>query len=276
VSSLAPGESLLLVGNRPAFELRYGAMLHYAGKFSGQFNNAGEQITLVDGAGLTIVGVTFDDENGWPTEPDGNGPTLELANPDADPTTPAAWTSGAVGGSPGSWTDPRTPRSIDVDDNGTVDGMHDGLIIVRYMFEIRDEPLTHGALGNGAQRTDPAEIAAYLGTVLPLVLDVDEDTSVRGMTDGVLLLRYCFEFRGEPLTHGALGDGAQRTDPAEIAAYLEACCQAKSSSATTLDAKGEDDSPEAAMRSLRLRFHDKALEDFRPEDLGSLLARRRR
>ena len=44
----------------------------------------------------------YDDSSPWPTEPDGNGPTLELINPYLDNSLAASWTSSQNIGSPGS------------------------------------------------------------------------------------------------------------------------------------------------------------------------------
>ena len=62
--------------------------------------------------------------------------------------------------------------------------------------------------------------------------DVDLDATVGALTDGLLILRYLFQFTGAVLTQGALGPGAQRTDPAAIVAHLD-CLRA-----TLLDPDG--------------------------------------
>ena len=42
------------------------------------------------------------------------------------------------------------------------------------------------------------------------VLDVDGNELVEPLTDGLLLLRYQFGLRGQPLIEGAVGNGATR------------------------------------------------------------------
>ena len=42
--------------------------------------------------------------------------------------------------------------SLDVDGNGNADALSDGIILLRYLFGIRGEALTEGALGPNATR----------------------------------------------------------------------------------------------------------------------------
>jgi hypothetical protein len=78
------------------------------------------------------------------------------------------------------------------------------------------------------------------------MLDVDANGDADALTDGVLVLRYLFGFTGAALVQDALGPGAARTDPAEIAAFLDAfnpAAQAPSPmaplAASTADGTGE-------------------------------------
>lgn len=110
--------------------------------------------------------------------------------------------------------------SYDVDGDGSVGALTDGLLILRYLFGFSGSTLVTGALGAGATRTDPAAIAAFLGCLLGTMLDVDDNGSVGALTDGLLILRHLFGFSGATLTTGALGAGAMRTDPAALAAFM--------------------------------------------------------
>lgn len=51
---------------------------------------------------------------------------------------------------------------LDIDGNGTVDALTDGLLIIRYLFGIRDEFLINGAVGDGCSRCSIVEIENYL------------------------------------------------------------------------------------------------------------------
>ena len=68
-------------------------------------------------------------------------------------------------------TDPLDPSScgscgavLDVDLDGEVGALTDGLLIIRYMFGFTGETLVDGAMGSDAERT-PSEIEEYLGSL---------------------------------------------------------------------------------------------------------------
>ena len=109
-----------------------------------------------------------------------------------------------------------TNFSLDVDGNGKAEALSDGILAVRYLFGFRGSELTAGALGEGATRTEPAAIAEYLDEASQ-AMDVDGNGQADALTDGILMTRALFGFEGQPLTQGALGEGAQRTQPSAIA-----------------------------------------------------------
>ncbi|MHB1033246.1 MAG: lamin tail domain-containing protein [Pirellulales bacterium] len=104
VASLAPGQYVLVVGNRPAFESRYGAGLPVAGQYTGRLNNAGETIRLEDKFGVPVLEFAYKD--GWHPLTDTQGFSLTLVDPTADPATwgnQESWRpSRLAGGSPGT------------------------------------------------------------------------------------------------------------------------------------------------------------------------------
>jgi hypothetical protein len=67
------------------------------------------------------------------------------------------------------------------------------------------------------QGSPPAAAAALYCTS-----DADANGASDALTDALLIMRYLFGFSGSNLTDGAVAPDATRTDPAEIAAYLEA------------------------------------------------------
>jgi hypothetical protein len=116
VTSLGPGQRVLVVKSTAAMTARYGAGLSIAGEFANltALNNAGENIELADVNGVNFLDFTIDDAAPWPTTPDGGGPSLVKIDPLADPLT---WNDGASwrashlsGGSPG--TDDVLPASV--------------------------------------------------------------------------------------------------------------------------------------------------------------------
>jgi hypothetical protein len=110
--------------------------------------------------------------------------------------------------------------NIDIDGNGNYDALTDGLLIVRYLFGLNGASLTGGAIGPGATRTTPIEIAQYLDSI-KAQLDVDGNGNEDALTDGLMLTRYLFGLRGSSLISGAIGAGATRTTAAEIEAYIQ-------------------------------------------------------
>lgn len=121
--------------------------------------------------------------------------------------------------------------SLDIDADGEINATTDGLLVTRYMLGIRGTALTAGALGAAAARIAPADVAAYIAA--PCVqaaaqaacsLDIDGNGATSAATDGLLLMRYLVGLRGASLTAGALGAGATRTAPADIATYIATPC----------------------------------------------------
>jgi len=76
---LVPGEYIVVVQDRNAFEALYGSNINIVGQYSGRLDNAGERITLVDAIGRTIL--DFNYEDGWHSLTDGNGFSLTIINP---------------------------------------------------------------------------------------------------------------------------------------------------------------------------------------------------
>ena len=55
----------------------------------------------------------------------------------------------------------------DIDGNGSVDALTDGLLTLRYLFGLEGDTLMHGVVASDATRTSPAEIEAHLATLMP-------------------------------------------------------------------------------------------------------------
>ncbi len=93
---LAPNSFLVLVADQNAFENIYPQVNTILGDFgSGPqgfgLSGGGEQITLKNAEGTLIDIVEYDDKSPWPTEPDGDGPTLQLIDPALDNSLPESW-----------------------------------------------------------------------------------------------------------------------------------------------------------------------------------------
>ena len=110
--------------------------------------------------------------------------------------------------------------SLDIDRNGVVGPLTDGLLTIRHLFGFEGNALIQGAVGDGATVDLAEEISAQLEAIEP-ALDIDDDGSVGALSDGLLIIRHRFGFTGSALVSGALGTNANRTDPDEISAYIE-------------------------------------------------------
>ncbi len=106
--TLQPGERLLLVKNRAAFELRYGtgvSGLIAAEWLKGNLRDSGEEIRLLDRSGNPAFAFAYSDAPGWPVKADGKGAAMEYtgtAYTDADLGQSFYWQdSAAVNGTPG-------------------------------------------------------------------------------------------------------------------------------------------------------------------------------
>nr|HOD83861.1 lamin tail domain-containing protein [Phycisphaerae bacterium] len=80
VLTLEPGQYVLVVRNRAAFELRYGTQLNVAGQYGGGLDDGGETLALA-AFGRTLFSFTYNDSGSWPGRADGRGSSLEVVDP---------------------------------------------------------------------------------------------------------------------------------------------------------------------------------------------------
>ena len=133
VTSIGPGERLVVVEDTVAFHTRYGEITNVAGQWSGSLSNDSETITLsVDGS--IIQQFTYDDQ--WYPSTDGGGTSLVIvdANGELDLwNQKSGWShSGINGGSPGAGLG----RPGDVNGDGVFDSSD--LIAVLQAGEFED------------------------------------------------------------------------------------------------------------------------------------------
>ena len=105
ITNLGPGQRVLVVRNRAAFEAVHGVGLPIAGEFAdgSLLNNDGDRLKLEDSSNSTIVDFRYNDALPWPTAPDGLGPSLILIAPasNPDPSLAKNWRSSlALDGNP--------------------------------------------------------------------------------------------------------------------------------------------------------------------------------
>ncbi|MBT7983295.1 MAG: hypothetical protein HN584_12075 [Akkermansiaceae bacterium] len=75
------------------------------GEYTGQLDNGGENITLLDANGNIIESFRYNDKSPWPEAPDGNGPSLVRIAPEhrLSPELPSSWRPSVQdNGNPGS------------------------------------------------------------------------------------------------------------------------------------------------------------------------------
>jgi hypothetical protein len=79
-----------------------------------------------------------------------------------------AWSDDGVDGSAAGVFGQRfdVPPLLDIDGNGQITGLTDGLLVLRFLFGFTGVTLTSGAVGQGCTRCDSAEIVPYLRTLV--------------------------------------------------------------------------------------------------------------
>ncbi len=86
-----PAESyIVLVGNTAAFSNQFGFEPDVEWE-ARALSNSGEVVEMQDDLGNTVFSIEFGDRDPWPSEPDGNGPSLELCDLDDDYTLASSW-----------------------------------------------------------------------------------------------------------------------------------------------------------------------------------------
>lgn len=104
VTSLTPGARVLVVKNQTAFNARYGGGLPVAGQYTGNLDNGGERIQLLDAVNEEVLDFSYN--NSWYPMTDGLGFSLVVVDENAQPDNWGSRTqwriSGAVEGAPGA------------------------------------------------------------------------------------------------------------------------------------------------------------------------------
>jgi hypothetical protein len=102
----------------------------------------------------------------------------------------------------------RTTCNLDVDGDGRIGATTDGIMILRAMLGLSDSQISLGVANPNGTRTSPATIAQHIrGMLQNRALDLDQNTAVFAETDGVMLLRVLFGFRGSAVADGVYGFG---------------------------------------------------------------------
>ena len=109
--------------------------------------------------------------------------------------------------------------SWDIDNDGKVDALTDGLLILRFSFGQTGDSLINGAISTESNLS-LSEIETRLNA-MQSIADIDGNGVVDALTDGLLLLRYLFNVSDSSLIDGAIAINATRTSASDIQQYIE-------------------------------------------------------
>ena len=100
--TVVPAQSYLTwTRDDAAFVATYGGSQLMAEQYPGALDDAGEEVSLFDGARLVDT-VSYSPSAPWPAGADGGGHSIELTDVTADNADPASWVASSGSGSPGS------------------------------------------------------------------------------------------------------------------------------------------------------------------------------
>lgn len=98
---LNPREFLVLCQDLEKFQSHFRNIGTVVGDFQFGLDGSGEMLRLYNWAGESEDWVRYGDRSPWSSQPDGNGPTLELISTELDNNLPESWTSSKGHGTPG-------------------------------------------------------------------------------------------------------------------------------------------------------------------------------
>ena len=101
-TSLAANDYLVLTGTTDKFEQQFPAVTNHIGDFNFKLSSNGEIMRLYNADTILMDSVRYQITDPWPIAANGNGPSLELINPDSDNTLAASWTTYNFNGTPGA------------------------------------------------------------------------------------------------------------------------------------------------------------------------------
>jgi hypothetical protein len=93
--TLNPGEFYVVAVNASAFNNVFGSMPD--GVFTGGLSNGGEFVTIKDASGNLVDSVRYFTSAPWPTDPNGQGPSLVLCDVNADNNDGNNWNASVIG-----------------------------------------------------------------------------------------------------------------------------------------------------------------------------------
>ena len=111
--------------------------------------------------------------------------------------------------------------SLDIDGNGQYDALTDGLLLLRGMFLLSGDSLISDAVASDAVYKTSGEVASRIDMLGDLV-DIDGNGTVDALTDGLVILRYLFNLRGDVLINDVIASDAMVKTAEDVEAKIEA------------------------------------------------------
>lgn len=109
-----PGGGFLVISPSPDVFHQIYPHQDAIGPYKGHLSNDGESIDLVDNRGILVDRVLYADEQGWPQEADGYGPSLERIHFEMPGSRPESWRAGSTGGTPGVWNENSIQKPVPI------------------------------------------------------------------------------------------------------------------------------------------------------------------
>ncbi len=109
VGTLAPGDVFVVAGDPTLFGTAYPTVTNVNPNYFNvddlgwALSNGGELVRLYNASLELVDAVEYSDDDPWPTEPDGDGPSLELIDVGLDNSLAESWMVTAAGGTPGTY-----------------------------------------------------------------------------------------------------------------------------------------------------------------------------
>jgi hypothetical protein len=111
--------------------------------------------------------------------------------------------------------------SLDIDGNGQYDALTDGLLLLRGMFLLSGDALISDAVAADAVYRTSDEVASRIEMLGDLV-DIDGNGNVDALTDGLVILRYLFNLRGDVLINDVIASDATLKTAEDVETKIEA------------------------------------------------------
>lgn len=106
----------VIVRDSDLFSSIFGTLSNAFGEMETGLSGSGESLYLYNSKGFLVDSLTFTDDSPWPTAADGDGPTLELKNPNLDNALSSSWQASPGHGTPGA--DNSTFTDIEENESG--------------------------------------------------------------------------------------------------------------------------------------------------------------